>query len=159
MLDAALAHFTYALSTGDSDNNWLVSIKERMEKDPDAEMFAASLSAEDAEHAQRAIQRLTALHAKTTSPYAYLLDVFAANHEGTLKHGTAAEKLFLTALNANPYLTGAWFDLGKLYYRNAKTREAWVCWDAARAMDPDHPFAKEINTLERRMAEDSPEFF
>jgi hypothetical protein len=30
MLDAALAHFTYALSTGDSDNGWLAVIKERM---------------------------------------------------------------------------------------------------------------------------------
>jgi hypothetical protein len=122
-------------------------------------MFAASLSAEDDAHAQRAVQRLQLLRTRTASPYAYLIDVFAANHEGTLKHGTASEKLFLGALNANPYLTGAWFDLGKLYYRVAKTREAWACWDIARAMDPDHPFAKEINTLERRMAEDSPEFF
>jgi hypothetical protein len=159
LLDAALAHFTYALSTGDSDNGWLTGIKERMEKDPGAEMFAASLSAEDDEHAQRAIQRLQLLRTRTSSPYAYLIDVFAANHEGSLKHGTASEKLFLGALNANPYLTGAWFDLGKLYYRTAKTREAWACWDIARAMNPDHPFAKEINTLERRMAEDSPEFF
>ena len=159
LLDAALAHFTYALSTGDSDNNWLVSVRDRMEKDPDAQAFASSLSSKDADAAARAVKRLTDLRAKTTSQYAYLLDVFAANHEGTLRHGTASEKLFLSALAANPYLTGAWFDLGKLYYRNSRAREAWACWDIARAMDAEHPFAKEINTLEKQMADDNPVYF
>lgn len=159
LLDAALAHFTYALSTGDSGRDWLMQTRDQIKDDPDATALAASLSAKDAEQASKAVQTLAALRAKSTSQYAYLLDVFAANHEVTLKHSTEARKLFLAALSANPYLTGAWFDLGKLFYGTFKTEEAWACWDAARALNPDHPFAKTIETMERQMAADHPEMF
>ena len=159
MLDAALAHFAYALSSGDSSTEWLVQVRDRMATDADARAFAGALSAKNPDQAAKAVKALTDLRAKITSSYAYLFDVFTANHEGTLKHGTAAEKLFLSALSANPYLTGAWFDLGKLYYGTSRTREAWACWDAARAINPNHPFGKDIDTLELRMVADNPEFF
>jgi hypothetical protein len=159
ILDAALAHFAYALSSGDSSKDWLLQIRDRMKADPDARAFAASLSASNADQAAKAVKTLGELRARNTSPYAYLLDVFTANHEGSLKHSTAAEKLFLAAVSANPYLTGAWFDLGKLYYGTLRTREAWACWDAARAINPNHPFGKEIDTMERNMAAEHPELF
>jgi tetratricopeptide (TPR) repeat protein len=159
MLDAALAHFTYALSTGDSSRDWLMQTRDQMQADPDAKAFASSLSVKNADEAETAIKTLNALRAKSQSPYAYLLDVFAANHQLSLRHATEARQLFLTALNANPYLTGAWFDLGKLYYSTFETEAAWACWDAARALDPNHPFGKSIETMERQMVSDHPELF
>ena len=159
MLDAALAHFTYALSTGDSGRDWLMQTRDRIKGDADASALASSLSAKNADETGKAVQTLAALRAKSTSPYAYLLDVFAANHEVALKHATEARKLFLSALAANPYLTGAWFDLGKLFYGTFKTEEAWACWDAARAMNPNHPFGKNVESMERQMAADHPELF
>jgi hypothetical protein len=159
MLDAALAHFTYALSTGDSGRDWLMQMRDQVQADADANALAASLSVKNAEEANKAIQTLGALRAKTKSPYAYLLDVFVANHQLELRHSTEARQHFLTALTANPYLTGAWFDLGKLYYSTFETEAAWACWDAARALSPDHPFGKNIETMERQMVSDHPELF
>jgi hypothetical protein len=159
MLDAALAHFTYALSTGDQDREWLAQTRDQVQGDADARALATSLSPKNAEEADKAVKTLTALRAKTTSPYAYLLDVFAANHQVALRHTTEARQLFLSALAANPYLTGAWFDLGKLYYSTFETDAAWACWDAARALNPEHPFGKNIETAERQMVADHPEFF
>jgi tetratricopeptide (TPR) repeat protein len=159
MLDAALAHFTYALTTGDSGREWLMQMRDQVQADTDANALAASLSAKNAEEAEKAIQTLSALRAKSQSPYAYLLDVFAANHQLALRHATDARQLFLTALAANPYLTGAWFDLGKLYYSTFETEAAWACWDAARTLNPNHPFAKNIETMERQMVSDHPELF
>jgi tetratricopeptide (TPR) repeat protein len=159
ILDAGLAHFAYALSAGDSSTDWLMQTREQLATDTEARAFAASLSAKNTEQALEAVKTLRALRAKTSSPYAYLLDVFAANHEVSLKHSTEAEKLFLSALSSNPYLTGAWFDLGKLYYGTFKTQDAWACWDAARSINPNHPFGKNIDTMERQMAADHPELF
>ena len=159
MLDAALAHFTYALSTGDQGRDWLMQMRAKVQADADASVLAASLSVKNAADAEKALKALGALRAKSQSQYAYLLDVFAANHQSALRHATEARQLFLTALAANPYLTGAWFDLGKLYYSTYETDAAWACWDAARALSPDHPFAKNIETVERQMLADHPEFF
>lgn len=159
MLDAALAHFAYALSTGDSGRDWLMQTRDQVQADADANALASSLSVKNAEEAEKALKTLTALRAKSQSPYAYLLDVFAANHQASLRHPAEARQLFLTALNANPYLMGAWFDLGKLYYSTFETEAAWACWDAGRALSPGHPFGKNIDTMERQMASDHPELF
>jgi hypothetical protein len=159
LLDAALAHFAYALSTGDNSRDWLMQTREQLSTDPEARAFAASLSAKTAEDADKALETLSALRAKSASPYAYLLDVFAANHQVSLKHTTDAEKLFLSALSSNPYLTGAWFDLGKLYYGTFKTQDAWACWDTARAINANHPFGRNVDRMEQEMAQDHPELF
>jgi tetratricopeptide (TPR) repeat protein len=159
MLDAALAHFTYALTTGDSGRDWLMQMRDQVQGDADANALASALSVKNADEANKAIQTLSALRAKSKSPYAYLLDVFVANHQMSLRHTTEARQLFLKALTANPYLTGAWFDLGKLYYSTFETEAAWACWDAARALSPGHPFGKNIETMEREMVSDHPELF
>lgn len=159
ILDAALAHFTYALSTGDNGQAWLTESREAMMKSEDARAFAASLSVKKAEDAERAVKTLEALRARNTSPYAYLFDVFAANHHMALKHSTEAQKLFLASLAENPYLVGAWFDLGRLYYASFKTQDAWACWDVARAINRNHPFARNVDSMEQQMAAANPEFF
>jgi hypothetical protein len=159
MLEAALAHFTYALSTGDSGRDWLTQTRDKVQADADASALAASLSVKNAEEADKAVKTLSALRAKTQSQYAYLLDVFAANHQLALRHTTEARQLFLAALAVNPYLTSAWFDLGKLYFGTYETDAAWACWDAARALSPDHPFGKNVETMEREMVTDHPELF
>jgi tetratricopeptide (TPR) repeat protein len=159
MLDAALAHFTAALATGDAGNDWLMQVRDQIQKDPDAAALAASLRVANEQEADKALKTLTALRAKSTSPYAYLLDVFAANHHASMRHTDQARQLFLSALAANPYLTGAWFDLGRVYYSSVKPEEAWACWDAARALDPAHPFAQNVEKMERQLAADHSELF
>jgi tetratricopeptide (TPR) repeat protein len=159
MLDAALAHFAYSLASGDTSGDWFAQTRDQVAADTDTRLLVASLSAKDAEQASAAVKALQGLRAKDTSPYAYMLDLFAANHEMALKHPAEAERLFTAALASNPYLTGAWFDLAKLYYGTFHVQEAWACWDAARSINPAHPFAKEIDTLERDLVADHSEFF
>lgn len=159
MLDAALAHFAYSLASGDTGGDWFAQTRDQVAGDPDTRLLVTSLSAKDAEQASAGVKVLQGLRAKNTSPHAYMLDLFAANHEVALKHPAEAERLFTAALASNPYLTGAWFDLAKVYYGTFRVQEAWACWDAARSINPTHPFAKEIDTLERDLVADHPEFF
>jgi hypothetical protein len=159
LLDAWLAHFAQSLSAGDASTAWLAQVRERSSSDQDARALVASLRAANAEQARQAVSTLSSLRGKTTSPYAYVLDVFAANHLVGLKQTAEAEKMFVSALSANPYLTGAWLDMGKLYYTTFRTEEAWACWDAGRAMKPDHQLARGIDEMERKMVAEHPEFF
>ncbi|MEO8314320.1 MAG: hypothetical protein ABI645_05940 [Pseudomonadota bacterium] len=159
MLDATLAHLAYTNVTGDGGAEWLGSVRDRIAADAETRALLSSLSAKTAEQGTKAVATLSALHGRTKSPYAYMLDVFAANHHAALRHPAEAQNMFLSALSANPRLTGAWFDLAGLYYTTFRTEEAWACWDAARAMNPDHPLRREIDDIERRMVADHPEFF
>ncbi len=159
MLDAMLANFAYMLSTGDNDPTWLVHVKDQVSADADARALAGALNASSAEQAEAAVKTLTALQDKSTSSYAYLLSVFAANHEIALKHGKHAQELFLAALSRNPYLTGAWIDLGQFYYVSFNTREAWACWDAVRAINSSYAQGKQVDAMEAKMVADHPEFF
>ncbi|HMX16278.1 MAG TPA: hypothetical protein PKD29_05445 [Rhodocyclaceae bacterium] len=83
--------------------------------------------------------------------------------EANLRQGAGdvreAEKLLVEAVDAEPYLIGAWMDLGRLYYGQYRTIQAWRCWDAARRLAPGHPMTREIDDLEKRLAAGFPEFF
>lgn len=159
LLDAILAEFTRSNVAGIEDNQWLAQVLNRVRTDPDARALASALSPTDATQLPKAIETLVALRGRTNSPYAYILDVFTANHHLAMRKPADAQRLLLGALAANPYLTGAWFDLGKVYYLTFRTEEAWTCWDTARALVPDHAVGRDISQLERKMLADHPEFF
>ncbi len=157
--DAELAYLVQSVSTGDADSAWAHTMSDALRANADAARLAGALAAQGDEQLKVALAALAGLRSRTTSGRGYILDVFAANHQLKLKNAPEAERLFLAALAANPLLTGAWFDLGKLYYRSFRTREAWACWDAARALNPDHPFRKDVDSLERRLMAEVPQFF
>ena len=159
MLDAVLASSLYTLVTGDNDASWTTPIRSKLTEDADARAYAAALPTTDLQHAESALQTLGNLRTRSSSPYSYVMDVFAANQQVLTQHPQDAEKLFLAALSANPYLTSAWYDLGNLYYVTFRTPEAWACWDAARRLRPEFPLGKSVSSTEQKMAADHPEFF
>ena len=68
-------------------------------------------------------------------------------------------ELFLAALAADPRITGAWVDLGNIYYNGFRADAAWACWDAARSLRPQHYLVKQVDDLERKLRADHSEFF
>jgi hypothetical protein len=70
-----------------------------------------------------------------------------------------ARRLLLAALKVNPYNPSVWMDLGSAYQRAYATEPAFACWDFARELAPAHAVARAVDSLERRLEADLPEFF
>lgn len=157
-LSAFLAYNDYLFSTGDQDVTWLGSQREAFQSDPLVVQLFRALQPRNAVEAAESLTTLSALRA-TGPAYAHILDVFAANMHRDPQNTAEAEQLYLSALRENPYLVGAWKDLGGLYYGSFRQPEAWACWDAARALQPTHPMLQPVNDLERKLRDKNPEFF
>ena len=157
--DAFLAFMVLTNSATDATSMLPPQATELFRSDANAKAVAAVIQAHTKEQAESAVKTLTELRGQTTANYAYMLDVFAANHELDLRRTQDAERHFLAALAKNPYLTGAWFDLGNVYYATFRTAEAWACWDTARALNPKHPLRQRVDALEQRLLTESPHLF
>lgn len=157
--DAFLAFMALTNSAGDAAGPLPPQATDLFRSDANVKAVAAVVQARSKEEAENAVKTLTELRGETTANHAYILEVFTANHELDLRRTQDAERHFLSALAKNPYLTGAWFDLGNLYYATFRTPEAWACWDAARALNPRHSLRQRVDAMEQRMLTERPEFF
>jgi len=157
--DAFLAFVALTNSATDAAGVLPPQATELFRSDANAKVVAAVIQAHTKEQAESAVKTLTELRGQTTANYAYMLDVFAANHELDLRRTQDAERHFLAALAKNPYLTGTWFDLGNVYYATFRTAEAWACWDTARALNPKHPLRQRVDALEQRLLTEWPQLF
>lgn len=90
---------------------------------------------------------------------AHLLGIFRANNLIALGRPDEAETAFLTGLEGNPFLTGAWKDLGDLYFGKFDMATAWLCWEIGRRFEREHPIFRGVNDLESRLQADFPEYF
>jgi hypothetical protein len=158
VLDALLAHFAVGIITGDFDPRWIEGIKQQISSDTAARTLTASLAPQNKQEAENDVKALEAL-SDPKLPYGYMLAVFKGNVLSQLGAGEKAEQSFLTALRANPYLTGTWHDLGGNYFHEFRMGEAWRCWDTARRLRPDHPMMTPVTETEQRLAAQHPEFF
>ena len=70
-----------------------------------------------------------------------------------------AFRLYQPALAANPNITGAWKDVGDIQYNRYDMGNAWMCWDVARQLHPQHEMLQQVNLLEERLLSTYPEFF
>ncbi|MBN2160661.1 MAG: hypothetical protein JW807_14830 [Spirochaetes bacterium] len=71
----------------------------------------------------------------------------------------AARGLFLEVLKISPGITGVYYDLGKTYVPNYEMMLAWLCWDTARYLNPEHPFSREVTKMENFYFNKYPDFF
>jgi len=158
VFDAFLRHLAIVIENGDASADWLAANRARMQADPDVARLSAALKPRSAAEAEQAVKLLTAL--RDADPVRrYLLDVFLGNTYSKLGRDKERIERMLAALHANPYLTGAWFDLGAMYDGAFEPGYAWACWDAARRLVPDHPFGQSINAREKALRAGHPEFF
>jgi hypothetical protein len=157
-LDSMLAYMEYYLMTGE---NTLLALKEKRETlalDADVAGMLGSISPHSREQADQAAPILVELRKKSPTRK-HVLMIFEANVRLTLEQPAESKKNFLAALAVNPYIVGAWKDLGDLYFKNYEMREAWRCWDLARQLLPGHPMLQPVGELEQNLLTTYPEFF
>jgi hypothetical protein len=108
--------------------------------------------------ARAAVATLVQLRA-AAGPRQHVLMSFESGHRERLGETRQAADLLARALAANPFLTVAYKDLGDLFFRQRDMQGAWLCWEAARRIAPDHPVLKSVDQLEADLARAHPEYF
>jgi tetratricopeptide (TPR) repeat protein len=96
---------------------------------------------------------------KAAGQRAHVVMTFEAPLHRALGEAQQACGLLLKAIEVNPFLTGAYKDLGDLYVGEYRMREAWLCWEAARRIAPDHRLLEDVRKLEEMLAAEHPEYF
>jgi len=160
IFDAMLANFAAGLSTGDQSEAtaWVAAHRDQINANADAQSLVRNLNPKDANTAKVAADTLEKMK-RSAGPHSYVLNIFEGNIRFGLHQGARAIDLFLAALAAEPTITGAWVDLGNMYYSAFRADAAWACWDAARSLRPAHYMLKQVDDLERKLRTDHPEFF
>jgi len=90
---------------------------------------------------------------------AHVLNTFQAGTHRALQEDEEALGQLLDAIEVNPFLAGAYKDLGDLYLSEYATGDAWMCWEAARKLAPDHRLLKDVNEWEATLVAGHPEYF
>lgn len=88
-----------------------------------------------------------------------MLHIFQGGVKATQGQPREAIQLYLQALQGDPYVSGAWKDLGELYYETYDGERAWQCWDVARRLRPQHEMLKPVDELEAEILKHSPGYF
>ena len=160
VLEAVLTNMSILIMSGDgaSPAAWLAQHRDAIQSNELAHSLTGNLEPRDQAGAQKSLQILSDLH-KQPGSAGYMLDVFQGNIFLGLRDGKAGAEHLLAALSVNPYLLGAWKDLGGHYYQSFQTDKAWDCWDAARRVNPQHPMLMRITEMERQLRTAFPQFF
>ena len=115
-------------------------------------------NSKDKDEAERAIAALRKARSEAGDK-AYVLGIFEANHHSRVGRPADASALFVAALRANPYIAGAWKDLGDLRFGQFMVAEAWICWDTGRKIAPEFENFRPVTQFEERLVRDHPEYF
>ncbi len=159
-LNAAIYYLEYGLQSGDQ-----AQVTEAMQKiavfqteGSDLDRFLRSLGVSGKEQAERAIEELQKLD-RALIKRDHVLDLVLANQKAVLGLHEAAAKLLIAALKKNPYLAGAYKDLGDLFYGQLDMSSAWLCWDFGRELAPNHFMLEPISDYENELLKNYPDFF
>ena len=128
--------------------------------DSDVKRLAVAIAKQPSskEDIQKAVKIIKDIRNKAAS-HRYVLNVFLANYYDALGNNKKAIDLILKALEQNPFLTGAYKDLGDKYFRIFEIQNAWSCWDQMRKVNPDHQLVPAVRNLERQIEQKHPEYF
>jgi hypothetical protein len=158
-LDAYLASIEIYLSTGQMDTEWLRAASTQINADAQVLKVGRALGKHEPSESPRIADDLAAVRSLAPA-HVDVVDIFEGNTRlGISDQGKQGEELLLTALRADPYITGAWHDLADRYYRTFRMQEAWSCMDAARRIAPNHPMLKSIDGLEQALRSRNPGYF
>lgn len=158
-LDANLAIMEYGLQTGQDYTEDLKKVKPYFKTDRQLSLFGFAVNmANNKERAEEAIQALDTINRQGLKR-GHGIDIIKADAKMALDKLTEAEELFLKVLKKNPHITGAYKDLGDVYYRTYQMYKAWKCWDTARFLYPDHSILEDIDKLEEYLFREYQEFF
>ncbi|QEH38779.1 hypothetical protein OJF2_73850 [Aquisphaera giovannonii] len=163
--EATLAATELFLQTEDPDwHRRVQSFADRARDDPSLRRLDAALMP-DQDHLAGAIRTLQSLR-KASGDFPHVLMIYEANLHARRRTGAGVERAFddarrlhLAALRVNPYNPSVWRDLGSTYQQAFATEPAFFCWEFARELAPEHSASRHLDSLERRLEADLPEFF
>jgi hypothetical protein len=98
----------------------------------------------------KALALLDAIDRSKLSRPAFV-DVFRVNalrHKGRVDE---ARDLMLATLEASPWITMAYKDLGDLFFAGFATDQAWTAWELGRRIVPGHDCWKAVEDYEKRL--------
>ena len=87
------------------------------------------------------------------------MNVFIGNHHAALRRYDLAVDHIMRALEAHPYLTSAYWDLGDHLFKLYQMPDAWAAWTHMREINPTHPMIVQIDRLEENIRNTLPEYF
>jgi tetratricopeptide (TPR) repeat protein len=159
-LDAMLATIEDQLRSGDPAVEPLMrEIGSSAQTDPQLRLFLDGMMAsQNPKTAAQALQKFDAID-RTALKKGYVIDIMRANALTALGRRKEARDLFLSVLKANPFIAGAYKDLGELYADAYQMPLAWRCWDAGRQINPNLPLLQDVTKREQWLQENLPDFF
>ena len=170
-LDAYLAFLEYRLESGERHSKDFLQYQQQFAQDKRCQQYVISLDQSTQDDCRKGLASCDSIDRRGLQK-AYMIDLQRADllqrlgqgHGGMTtvdeqKQIMAAESLFLKVVTANPYLAGAYHDLGGLYDRTYRQALAWVCFDTGRQLSPDHFLFKDITVFEQRLEHDFPDYF
>lgn len=157
-LDAMLGATELALMTGAPVQPFSAGQTAQLRADPMVQQVSAAIGAHGKEALTAAIPILQQARWQKTDK-GYMLTLFEANDRQSLGQLDAAKPMFVSVLAANPWLAGAWKDLGDLQFRQFDMAHAWRCWDAGRNMAPTLAIFASVDQLEKNLVQQHPEYF
>jgi hypothetical protein len=70
-----------------------------------------------------------------------------------------ALKDIAAAIEANPWLAGAYCDLGTAYYHQGQVQQAAILWEQAQRLAPTYPTLRMVGEIQAQTLKDFPEYF
>lgn len=157
--DAMLVALECYLQVGDSTDKAVDALLPYSKRDPALGNFLASMAlAGDPSTANKAVEALNKID-RDSLLRKHLFDFSVANALASLGKLREAEGLYLATLDQNPLLAGVYVKLGQLYYDSERMEDAWLCWDTARMLRPDHPMLTIPRGVEARLMKELPDCF
>jgi hypothetical protein len=145
--DAALLLIECGLQTGDAATDEVRDLRSDDAARPRVERVLGIIGNHDP---AKLLEGIAALD-RASFGRPHLLDVFRANALASANRLADAQAAMLEALAKSPWLTGAWKDLGDMYYARFDTERTWLAWEAGRRAAPDHPMWSPIREFEDRL--------
>ena len=127
-------------------------------RDESVRALSGSFQVQNEEQARSSIATLIRL-APLAGEKSYVIGLFRANMEQRLGNRDAAIGLFVAALTKNPFITGAWRDLGDTLDTGYDAVDTWRCYETARIIAPAHGMLADITRGEEILAKEHGEYF
>lgn len=156
--DAALACLEFPLQTGEKMDEALKPILPKLKDDRNWDLFRQGLSTQTQGEAENAVKALNSIDRQGLTK-GYVIDIMLGDAYEADQKDKEAIDCYFKALRANPLLAGPWKDLGDAYYDGYQMDLAWLCWDTARKLYPDHPLLQGVTEEEKGFVKDFPEYF
>jgi len=157
IMDAFLLIMEYGLSCDHSTAVEMASMKNAFQGNADCMNLLASINPQTKEAAEEAVKQLGLLEEKAKAGRR-MVSVFRANILTRLGQVREAQTIMFAALKENPAQSGAWKDLGDIYYNSYEMNEAWNCWEIARKHSAPPQMIEGIQDLEKHLIKTYPEF-